>query len=112
MILIQQNRTISQISTVTYFEMLHGILILPDGKRKERLMAYLEETVVPFYSFLSYDFEAAKMNAQIIAKLEPADRKTALSSSHIAELITTNSPYSARQSWSSLSRRRAAAKIL
>ena len=29
------------IAAVTYFEMLHGILILLEGKRKKRLMAYL-----------------------------------------------------------------------
>lgn len=84
--LIERNRTISQISTVTYFEMLHGILILPDGKRKERLFAYLEETVVPYYSFISYDFDAAKINAEIISKLESVGNPIPFADSQIASI--------------------------
>ncbi|MCH5290681.1 MAG: hypothetical protein J1D88_02835 [Treponema sp.] len=35
------NRSLSVISAVSYFEMLHGVLALPDGKRKDRLGAYI-----------------------------------------------------------------------
>lgn len=49
--------------------MLYGVLILPNGKRKERLLAYLKEFVEPFYNFLSYDLRAAKIQAAITAKL-------------------------------------------
>lgn len=84
--LLKENSDFSAISTVSYFEMLHGILILPDGKRKERLMSYLNEAVVPFYSFLAYDFDAALANAKILAKLESVGRPIPFGDSQIASI--------------------------
>ena len=85
-LLLKQNAAISAISVITYFEMLHGVLILPDGKRKERLKAYLDETIAPFYQFLKYDFEAAKTNAEILAKLESVGNPLPLADSQIASI--------------------------
>ena len=82
--LLKKNRKDSAVSVLSYFEMLHGVLALPDGKRKERLMAYLEETVVPFYDFLAFDFACAKTNAEIIAKLESVGKPLPVIDSQIA----------------------------
>ncbi|MCR5724667.1 MAG: PIN domain-containing protein [Treponema sp.] len=84
--LLSENRKQSFVSTLSYFEMLHGILILPDGKRKERLTAYLEETIVPFYDFLSFDFESAKVYAEMTAKLEAAGKARPIIDSQIASI--------------------------
>lgn len=84
--LLTKNRADSVIAAVSYFEMLHGILVLPSGKRKERLMAYLQETVVPFYDFLPFDFEAAKLNAEVIAKLESVGKPLPVIDSQIASV--------------------------
>lgn len=81
-----KNRKDSAISTLSYFELLHGILILPDGKRKERLFAYLEETIVPFFDFIPFDFECAKINAHIRAKLESVGKPLPLIDSQIASV--------------------------
>jgi predicted nucleic acid-binding protein len=78
------------ITAVTYFEMLHGILILSEGKRKQRLVAYLQETVVPFYDFISYDLEAARVNAEIIAKLESVGNPLPIIDSQIASIALLN----------------------
>ena len=80
------NRSLSVISAVSYFEMLYGVLALPDGKRKDRLGAYLTETVVPFYDFVPYDFDCAKMNAKVIAKLESAGKPIPVIDSQIASI--------------------------
>ena len=84
--LLKENRKDSTVSVLSYFEMLHGVLVLPDGKRKERLMAYLEETVVPFYDFLSFDFECAKMNAEVTAKMESVGKPLPVIDSQIASI--------------------------
>lgn len=84
--LLKENRKDSTVSVLSYFEMLHGVLVLPDGKRKERLMAYLEETVVPFYDFLSFDFECAKMNAEVTAKMESVGKPLPIIDSQIASI--------------------------
>ena len=80
------NRSQSVISAVSYFEMLHGVLALPDGKRKERLNAYLAETVVPFYDFVPYDFDCAKINAEVIARLESEGKTIPVIDSQIASI--------------------------
>lgn len=84
--LLTTKRNVSVISTVSYFEMFHGILTLPNGKRKERLAAYLAETVVPFYTFIPYDFAAAEAHAKITAKLEPVGKPIPLVDSQIAAI--------------------------
>lgn len=84
--LLSKNRKNSAISTLSYFELLHGVLSLPDGKRKERLYAYLEETVVPFYDFLPFDFECAKINAEVSAKMESVGRPLPIIDSQIASV--------------------------
>ena len=86
LMLLTQNRQDSALAAISYFELLHGILILPDGKRKERLIAYLDETVVPFYEFVSFDFESARINAQITAKLESLGRPLPIIDSQIASI--------------------------
>ena len=82
--LLTTNKSVSAIAAVSYFGMLHGVLSLPDGKRKERLAAYLAETVVPFYPFIPYDFNAAEAHAKITSSLESAGRPMPLIDSQIA----------------------------
>ncbi len=90
MMLLSQRRRDSGLATISYFELLHGILILPNGKRKERLIAYLEETVVPFYEFIPFDFECARINAQIAAKMESVGRPLPIIDSQIASIALAN----------------------
>lgn len=84
--LLEKHRHESVISSISYFEMLHGVLILPEGKRKERLLAYLDETIVPFYDFVQYDFESSKVNAKIISKLESVGKPMPILDSQIASI--------------------------
>lgn len=84
--LILKNQFDAGISVISYFEMMHGILILPEGKRKERLLSFLTKTIEPFYNFIPYDFIAAKTNAQILAKLESVGNPIPFADSQIASI--------------------------
>ncbi len=89
--LIFQNQPFAAVSTVSYFEMKHGILILPEGKRKERLLAFLTQTIEPFYEFIPYDFKAAGINAEILAKLESVGNPIPFADSQIASVALSRS---------------------
>lgn len=88
--LLKQNKNECVISTVSYFEMLYGVFILPDGKRKERLLSYLKESVEPFYKFLSYDLKAAKIQAEITAKLNSIGCPPPYADTQIASIALAN----------------------
>lgn len=87
---LSANRKDCVISTVSFFKMLHGVLILPDGRRKQRLLTYLNEAVEPFYKFLSYDLNASKVQAEITAKLEAIGRPTPYADTQIASIAIAN----------------------
>ena len=90
MTLLIKNQVVSSLAAVSYFEMLHGILVLSNGKYKNRLMAYLEEVVVPFYNFISFNFSAAKINAELTAKLESVGKRLPIIDSQIASIALAN----------------------
>lgn len=88
--LIEKNRENSVIATVSFFEMLYGVLVLPEGKRKKSLEEYLEKTVVPFYDFLSYDILAARIQAELSAKLQSIGKLTPYQDTQIASIAISN----------------------
>ena len=88
--LLKQNKNKCVISTFSYFEMLYRVFILPGGKRKERLLAYLKESVEPFYKFLSYDLKTAKIQAEITAKLNSIECPPPYADTQIASIALAN----------------------
>ena len=84
--LIEKNRDNSAIAAISFFEMLHGVLVLPEGKRKKSLEEYLEKTVVPFYDFLSYDILAARIQAELSAKLQSIGKLTPYQDTQMASI--------------------------
>ena len=70
--------------------MSHGSLALPEGKRKKSLEEYLEKTVVPFYDFLSYDILAARIQAELSAKLQSIGKLTPYRDTQIASIAISN----------------------
>ena len=88
--LLSTRRKDCVISSITFFEMLYGVLKLSNGKRKDILLSYLNEIVVPFYKILSYDFNAAKMHAQISSELEKIGLKTPFVDTQIASVAISN----------------------
>lgn len=88
--LMLKNKDEAAISVLSYFELKHGILILPEGKRKQTLLSFLTETIEPFYDFLPYDFSAASINSEIIAKLESVGNPLPFIDSQIASTALSN----------------------
>ncbi|MCQ2101714.1 MAG: PIN domain-containing protein [Fibrobacter sp.] len=74
----------SALSAITSFELQYGIKLLPEGNRKKRLVAYLDEMVFPFYEVLPYDFECSKVHAEIMAKLKSVGQVIPYQDSQIA----------------------------
>ena len=89
--LIKNNRQESSIASVSAFEMLYGIGVLPDGARKSRLLSYLNDIVFSYYEILPYDFECSKTHAQILAKLKSVGQMLPYQDSQIAAIALANS---------------------
>lgn len=80
----------SVLSSVTAFELLYGVNLLPAGVRKERLQAYLSELVFPFYEVLPYDFKCSKVHADVLAKLRSVGLMIPYQDSQIAAVALAN----------------------
>ncbi len=85
------------IASVTLHEAIYGVERLPDGKRRERLRAYMREVVTKM-SALPYDARAVEWHARERARLEAAGRKmpyadgqiAAVAVAHALTLVTAN----------------------
>jgi len=80
----------SALSSVTAFELLYGVNVLPAGTRKDRLQAYLDETVFPFYNVLAYDFKCSEIHADVMAKLKSVGQMVPYQDSQIASVALAN----------------------
>jgi toxin FitB len=75
------------LSTVSYAELRFGVLRLPDGKRKNDLVAEVEQVLNLFKDrILTFDLEAAEHLAQILARTEKIGRKTPAPDAYIAAI--------------------------
>lgn len=74
----------SVLSSISVYELLYGIMILPEGSRKNRLKAFLDEMIFPFYEILPYDFECAKIHAVVMSKLKSVGQVIPYQDSQIA----------------------------
>ena len=78
------------ISSITWFELLKGVGILPDGKRKNDLMSFLIDYVQPSFDIISYDISAAHINADIVSKLLAEGNPTPILDTQIASIAIAN----------------------
>ncbi len=58
------------IPSLVWHELRYGVDRLPEGKRKKRLLIYLQEVIAPFLPVIPYDEHAAWMHANIRIDLE------------------------------------------
>ena len=72
------------ISSVIWHELQYGTERLLDGRRKERLRAYLREMVAPRFPVLPYDTGSAVRHAFIRAELERQGRAIPFADGQIA----------------------------
>ena len=78
------------ISSITWFELLKGVNLLQDGKRKDDLYSFLIDYVKPSFNIIPYDEHAAFINASITQKLIPAGFPTPILDTQIASIAIAN----------------------
>ena len=78
------------ISSITWFELLNGVALLPDGRRKDKLSSFLSKYVQPSFPIIPYDDHAASINAAITGKLIPMGKPTPILDTQIASVAIAN----------------------
>ena len=78
------------ISSITWFELLKGVSLLNDGKRKDDLYSFLIDYVQPSFKIIPYDEHAAFINASITQKLVPMGFPTPILDTQIASIALAN----------------------
>jgi len=78
------------ISSITWFELLNGVALLPKGKKKEKLNSFLHDYVKPSFPIIPYDDHAAAINADITGKLLPKGNPTPILDTQIASIAIAN----------------------
>ena len=78
------------ISSITWFELLNGVVLLPDGIRKDKLRSFLYDYVQPSFQIIPYDDHAASINADITGKLIPMGKPTPILDTQIASVAIAN----------------------
>lgn len=73
-----------KVSTISWYEIQKGIKRLPDGKKKNYLIAYAKEQIQELYDFVPYTKECADIQSDIYAKLESVGKSTPYQDSQIA----------------------------
>lgn len=71
---------------IVWHELLYGTERLPEGRRKDRLAAWLREVVVPNFPVLPYDGEAARLHAECRVALERQGRSLSFADGQIAAI--------------------------
>lgn len=77
------------ITAVTLAELLAGVGRLPDGRRKQELMARIEEAIEPYregQSILPFDDAAAGPYAEVLAARDAAGRPISTADAQIAAI--------------------------
>jgi predicted nucleic acid-binding protein len=76
------------LSTISVTEMRYGIVVLPDGKRREGLRASLDERILPLFEsrILPFDLAAAEICAELRARARTAGAGVGTTDSFIAAI--------------------------
>ncbi len=76
------------LTTISVTELLYGIAVLPDGKRKESLRTNLNERVLSLFEsrILPFDLEAAEQCAALRARAKTRGQGIGLADSYIAAI--------------------------
>ena len=78
------------ISSITWYELLNGVELLPDGVKKDKLHSFLIDYVQPSFPIIAYDEHAAKINADITGQLIPIGKPTPILDTQIASVAIAN----------------------
>ena len=78
------------ISSITWYELQNGILLLPQGSKKAKLFSFLNDYVQPSFPVIPYDIHAASINADITSRLLPTGNPTPILDTQIASIAIAN----------------------
>ena len=78
------------ITSVTWQELLYGMLLLPAGHRREQIKDYLIDRVGPSLPILGFDAAAARWQAEQRARLRSMGQTPAYPDSQIAAIAAVN----------------------
>lgn len=78
------------ISSITWFELLNGVNLLKDSRKKENLHSFLIDYVQPSFKIIPYDEHAAFINASLTQKLVPMGFTTPILDTQIASIALAN----------------------
>jgi tRNA(fMet)-specific endonuclease VapC len=78
------------IASVTLHEVIYGIELLPDGRRKEAVKQYFHNIVLPLH-VLPYDKHAADCHARERARLESVGKRMPYADGQIAAVAIVHS---------------------
>ena len=78
------------ISSITWFELLNGVRLMPECKKKEKLLSFLYDYVQPSFPIIPYDEHAANINADITSTLILEGKPTPILDTQIASIAIAN----------------------
>jgi tRNA(fMet)-specific endonuclease VapC len=87
---IRAHGTDLAITSVTWQELLYGMLLLPAGHRREQIKDYLKDRVGPSLPILGFDAAAARWQAEQRARLRSMGQTPAYPDSQIAAIAAVN----------------------
>jgi len=87
---IRAHGTDLAITSVTWQELLFGMLLLPAGHRREQIKDYLIDRVGPSLPILGFDAAAARWQAEQRARLRSMGQTPAYPDSQIAAIAAVN----------------------
>lgn len=78
------------ISSITWFELLNGVNLLPESAKKDKLTSFLIDYVQPSFPIIPYDNHAASINADITSRLCHIGKPTPILDTQIASTAIAN----------------------
>lgn len=87
---LSQYEKLCAICATTWDELLYGIQILPEGKKKETLYSDLIDDVQGTYDVLPYDKAAATIQADIRSRLKEKGKIVEFTDTQIAAIAISN----------------------
>lgn len=87
---IDAYKNISAISSITWSELVYGLENMPNGKRKEKVEAFIEMVIKPSYEIIPFDEHAASIFGDLRNRLEKSGRTKPILDLQIAATAIAN----------------------
>ena len=88
--MLQQNERFCVISSTSWNELLYGVNIMPEGKKKQLLFERLIDDIQAAYNIIQYDSHAALIQADIRSRLKQKGRPVDFQDTQIASIAVSN----------------------